>query len=132
MEGTYPVMQGGQPIGSVEVRREGLYYRFRCRCCLTGTVICRLIVYCGGASENLGVLVPVDGEFGLETRLATKRLGNGKPDFRAEPKHSELRGTFVPLSPEEPFSYLSRLKDAYLVRREGQLGICFRESEKSG
>ena len=31
--------------------------------------------------------------------------------------------TFVPIIPEEPFSYLSRLKNAFLVKQAGKIGI---------
>ena len=77
MEGTYGVYFGTNLAGKVQVRRQGLYYRFACRCRLTGEVVCRLRVTCGGRRENLGVVVPVDGGFGLETSLPVKCLGEG-------------------------------------------------------
>ena len=41
-------------------------------------------------------------------------------------KENTNREKYVPVYPEEPFSYMSRLKDAYLERRNGQLGIVIR------
>ena len=32
------------------------------------------------------------------------------------------------LSPEEPFAYLQRLKDAYLAEKDGQIGAQWEES----
>ena len=39
-------------------------------------------------------------------------------------------GTFVPISPEEPFAYISRLKDAYFERRYGQAGVVIPDMKK--
>ena len=75
----------------------------------------------------MGVVVPVGEGFGLETRLPVKRLGEGEMAFFLLPKHDRPRERFVPIYPEEPFSYLSRLKEAYLEKREGQLGAVFPE-----
>lgn len=127
MEGTYEIMLGGEPVGQVTVARQGLYYRFSCRCDLSGEVIYRITVSCGGKSESLGIPVPKDGEFVLDTRLAASRLGEGTPRFAAVPRRPELGGQFVPISPEEPFCYLHRLENAYLARKDGQVGIVIPE-----
>ena len=37
------------------------------------------------------------------------------------------QGKYIPLSPEEPFRYLSRLKQSYLERRNGKVGIVIKE-----
>ena len=87
----------------------------------------RLVASCDGKREDLGTLVPVDGAFGLDKRIPVKRLGEGKPEFLLISKDSARREKFVPVYPEEPFSYMSRLKDAFLERREGQLGLVIRE-----
>ena len=65
----------------------------------------------------------MDGAFGLETKLPVKRLGEGRMEFLLLPKHGTPKAQFVPISPEEPFSYIVRLKEAYLVKRNGQAGI---------
>lgn len=125
MEGTYGVKLGRQQVGKVQVIRMGLYYWFVCRCQLTGGVVCRLGVSCGEKQENLGVLVPMEEGFGLDTRLPVKRLGEGEMAFTLLPKHESNVGQFVPIYPEEPFGYIERLKDAYLVRKCGVLGAEF-------
>ena len=33
------------------------------------------------------------------------------------------RRKFIPISPEEPFAYIERLKKSYLVRKGEQVGI---------
>ena len=127
MVGTFEIKQGEHIIGQVSVEQQGLYYRISCRCNLTGEGMCRLMVACNGKQEDLGTLVPLDVMFGMEKRIPVKRLGEGKPEFLLLSKNSAGREKFVPVYPEEPFSYMSRLKDAYLERRNGQLGIMIRE-----
>ena len=127
MVGTFEIMQGSSPIGKVTVERQGLYYRIVCRCSLTGEVMHHLVVSSGEKREDLGTLVPFDGAFGLEKRVPVKRLGDGEPEFHLLPKHSIPKGKFVPVYPEEPFSYMSRLKDAYLEARDGQVGLMIPE-----
>ena len=119
----YDILQGGQVIGQAVVERQGLYYRFSCRCRLTGQVICRLMVTCGDKCESLGVPVPEKDAFTLHTRISVSRLGEGEMSFRAVPRHNPLEGRFIPLRPEEPFAYLTRLKNAYLENRNGTMGI---------
>lgn len=123
MEGNYEVYFGNDQTGKVQVIRQGLYYQFHCRCKLTGAVMCRLEVVCADRRENLGVLVPVDRGFGLDTRLPVKRFGEGRPRFHIIPKHDKPEGLFIPIIPEEPFSYIERLKDGFLERRNGQVGV---------
>lgn len=128
MEGNYGVYFGSQLAGKVQVLRQGLYYRFICRCKLTGDVVCRLNVSCGQNRESLGVVIPMDGGFGLDTRLPVKKLGEGAMEFYLIPKHEISEGTFVPIYPEEPFSYIERLKDAYLAKKDGQVGVVIRKN----
>ncbi len=127
MVGEYKIGQGGRTIGRVLVEKQGLYYHIHCRCNLTGEVMHKLVARCGAAEENLGVCVPMDGMFGVEKRIPCKRLTEGVPEFFLLPKHENMAGKFVAVYPEEPFSYLSRLKGAYLAHQAQQLGIVLPE-----
>jgi len=122
MVGRYEI---GQGTGYVTVTREGLYYRFSCRCHLTGDVMHHLVVETESGNADLGVCVPMEGQFGTEKRIACKLLGEN-PKFYLLPKHEQMTGRFVPVYPEEPFAYMTRLKDAFLAERSGQLGIVIR------
>lgn len=117
------VFLGNQQAGKVQVTRQGLYYRFICRCRLTDNVVCRLYITCGGQRENLGVVVPEGNGFGLDTRLPVKRFREGEPSFSLIPKHEMADTRFVPIIPEEPFAYIERLKTSFLVKKYGQMGI---------
>ena len=124
MEGIYEIMLWDDPVGKVEVTREGLYYRFRCRCDLTEDTVCRVMA----GKESLGILVPAVEGFELDTKLPVKRFGVGVPEFRLSPNKPVLEGKFIPIKPEEPFAYLERLQDAFLVRRGDEIGICIKEA----
>lgn len=126
---TYDILLGGQTVGKAHVQRQGLYYCFDCRCRLSGDVMCRVTVTCGDRTESLGLLTPEGDQFVLRTKLPVKRLGEGIMEFIAVPKHPELRGKFIPLSPEEPFAYIRRLEDAVLQIRNGQVGVLITEGE---
>ena len=123
MEGNYQILMGGKEIGTAKVTRDGLYYVFDCCCDLSGEVICRLMVTCGTENHNLGIPVPERGAFSLRTRLPVKQLGEGQLRFWVQPNHRSVEGWFVPISPDEPFAYLSRLQDAFLEIREGVPGV---------
>ena len=128
MEGYYEMKFGGQTVGKAQVAREGLYYRFHCRCRLSGDMIAKVLVTTGGHQESLGVLVPNGDGFELRTRIPAKKLGQGTPEFHVVPNRAGVSGQFVPIKPEEPFSYIARLKDAYLACHNGQPGAIIKEA----
>ena len=130
MEGNYPVLMGSQSIGTVKVTRQGLYYRFDCRCRLSGDVMCRLRVSCGEVTRDLGILAPESGAFVLRTGIPVKQLGEGAVQFQVLPRHKPMTGRFVPISPEEPFAYLSRLQDAFLEIRDGVPGLVISDESR--
>ena len=127
MEGVYDIFLAGEAVGQAWVERKGLYWHFSCRCHLSGEVMCRVSLTCGGKETDLGILVPEEGAFVARTRVAASKLGSGEPVFSVIPKHPRLRGRFIPLHPEEPFGYLHRLEDAFLARQNGELGIVIPE-----
>lgn len=131
MQKEYSVFSGGETIGKVWVQRQGLYYQIRCRCDLTGTVRYKLMASCGDITVDLGLCVPQDKQFGVDTKIPIKRLGEGTLSFRLIPRHSSLEGRFVPVSPEEPFGYIRRLQMAHLALQGGAIGILFAETQSS-
>ena len=119
----YEILLGGQGIGKAKVDRQGLYYAISCRCRLSGEVVYKVTVSCGENTESLGILVPEGGAFVLTTRIPIKRLGEGTLMFHAVPRHTQIQGRFMPVTPEEPFAYLSRLGNAFMEVRNGQVGV---------
>ena len=102
MEENYGVYFGNRPVGKVQVTRQGLYYHFLCRCELTGDVMCRLWVTCADKRESLGLVVPVDGGFGLNTSLPVKRLGEGELTFSLRPSMTSPPENLSPFPRRNP------------------------------
>ena len=130
MEENYSVTVGGKHTGKVIVRRQGLYYHFSCRCSLSGEIMYRLMVTCGTVNVNLGILVPENGGFALDTKQPIKRIGEGELRFVLVPKQDIQPVIFVPISPEEPFAYISRLKRSFLAIRNEQMGLMIDEMQE--
>jgi len=124
MVGVYEIKQG---TGTVRVTKEGLYYRFSCHCQLSGEVMQRLVVLTDSGRTDLGVCVPVGDGFGVERKLPCKHFGKN-PQFHLCPKHEGMKGKYVPIYPEEPFAYMTKLKNAFLAERNGQIGIVISET----
>ena len=131
MDGTYDIFMGKEAVGTATVEQQGLYYRFCCKCSISGAVMCRVMVSCNGHHENLGILIPMGDGFGLTTKLAVKRLGKGDFRFRILPKHAKSQGEFIAVYPEEPFAYLTRLQNAFLEVRGGQVGVVIADVSRS-
>lgn len=77
---------------------------------------------------HLGILVPVDDGFGLTTVRPAKLFPSQPVRFCLVTKLESMEGHFVPIIPEEPFAYIERLKDAYLVKKYGQNGILLKDT----
>ncbi|MDD6966611.1 MAG: hypothetical protein SO355_08220 [Candidatus Faecousia sp.] len=127
----YAVHFGDDTVGKAQVTRQGLYYHVVCRCSLSGQVMYCLEASTGEKRVNLGILVPQETGFGLETRFPVSRVGEGELSFRLRPRHDELGGrSFVPITPEEPFAYLERLKEAFLEIQNGKKGASIPKSRE--
>lgn len=122
MEETCEITRSGKAVGRARVRREGLYYCFSCRC--AGSGIFRIRVSRGGKEENLGIPLPENGGFVLETRLPVSRFPAGKFRFFVEEQRREY---FVPVVPGQPFDRLEQLKNARYAERDGIAGVMISE-----
>jgi hypothetical protein len=127
MIGVHPIYLGDDIIGEARIDRQGLYYLFSCRCDLTGEVMCRVVVQTDGGQVNLGIPVPDGWVFTLKTRVPVKHFEGVFKRIFIIPRHPRVKEVFIPLSPEEPFRYLQRLKHARLKVLEGKLGVLLPE-----
>ena len=123
MEKFYSVTCSGKSCGKVSVRKQGLYYHFHCRCTVDREDIYRLVLSCDDHRESLGILIPSEDAFCLRTKVPVKKLPEGEWSFCITSKQMEDNGLFIPISPEEPFAYISRLKESFLTSQNGQPGI---------
>lgn len=120
-----------KPQGKVLVQRQGLYYRICCRCKITDSSRYKLVASCAENTVDLGLCVPTEGEFGVDTKIPIKRLGEGKLTFCLVPKNKIPQGKFVPIFPDKPFPYIQKLKSAHLATQDGQIGILLTEDQNS-
>ena len=123
MKERYPVTLAGRQVGTVHIQQEGLYYRILCDCRLEGKDMYRLLATCGESMVDMGVLIPGEDGFVLNTRLPKKRIGSGDITFFLRSNQRDTEEKFVPLHQDEPFIYLTQLKNARLENRDGVLGI---------
>lgn len=127
MEKVYDVGFMQQKAGQVTLKKEGLYWRIFCRLENLEKGYYRLNVNNGSCVFDLGLCVPVSNGFGMNTTVPIKRIGEEGLTFFLESGKSGKQELFVPIRAEEPFAYLQRLEKAYLDRKDGILGLRFRD-----
>ena len=122
MEGFYEVRLNNAAAGKVQVTREGLYYRIQCRCTVPDDEVYRLLSVSEHGRENIGVVVPENEGYVLNKRIPAKKLPEDS-SFILSAKIEADSGKFIPISPEEPFSYIDQLQSAFLEIQEGNIGV---------
>lgn len=126
MIGTYDVIRNGTVVGSCRILQQGLYYCFDCRCHMTENGILRLWLQDGECALDLGVLIPEGEYFILRKKLPVKTVVTKAPRFHLR-ENAPKCDKFIPVYPEEPFTYLARIKDSYYAQRDGRSGIMLKE-----
>ena len=116
----YDIYAGTQIVGHAEVIKEGLYYRFSCKCMPPDNGIHRIMVSDGSNTKDLGICVPAGEWFCLVTRVPIKYLSEDKLEFTLVPKDKQL---VVSVTTEEPFVDLDKLESAYLQEKDGKAEI---------
>lgn len=127
MEGNYHVYAGDKTVGSVAVSREGLYYRFDCRCRLENKEICKICIACGQEQILLGTLIPEGRQYRLCRKLPVKRFTGETLRFFLS-GHEEKSEIFIEIRENEPFARLEDLKNAVYRVRNGRTGIVIQKT----
>lgn len=126
----YEVMLSGSPVGKARLERQGLYCHVVCRCDLPEERMYRLELRCGEKQVDLGILVPRERGFGLDTRFPANRLGEGEVSFSLRDRNApEKERRFLPVREEEPFEHIEELEQGCLEIREGQMGVSLPPSD---
>jgi hypothetical protein len=118
-------------VGKVQLIRQGLYWRVICRCQCSNDLVRRLYAVWDDGRENLGVLVPEEDGFRLDRRIPVKRLRTDGVKFMLSTGGHSREGKLVPVSPEEPFAYIDRLKHAFLETENGKIQIRIEENPET-
>lgn len=124
---THELSLNGQTVGTVYIKRRGLYYHITCRCKLPSVGMYRIKAFSETAETDLGICIPMGTHFGIETNLPVSRLGEGELTFQIVAKNQEAASRFVPIDPETPFAYISKLEKARLSYRDGIPGVMIAE-----
>ena len=105
-------------VGYAQVKQEGLYYRFSCACTPPDGAIYRIYVSDGKNRRDLGICVPKDGEFVLNTRVPCKYINGENLSFELSSEKQDAIS--VPIKSGESFAYLDQLETARLRVTNGQ------------
>ena len=124
MEGKYEILFDNRQVGTAEVSREGLYYRFSCKCKFPEESLYQIRFYCDDQEYSLGTCIPVSGGFGINTRIPVKAIQKGRPSFYAALKNENTTGKFIPINRDAPISCIEQLAQAHYEIRNGVPGIC--------
>lgn len=117
----YDIYMGTKVVGQAEVIKEGLYYRFSCKCTPPDEGIYRIVVSDAGNTKDLGICVPTGEWFCLVTRVPIKYLPGEKLEFSLVPK--DKQEIAVPVATNEPFSKLDKLDSAHLQEFDDKMEI---------
>lgn len=117
----YDICAGTQVVGQAEVIKEGLYYRFSCKCTPPDDGIYRIMVSDGNNTKDLGICVPAGEWFCLVTRVPIKYLSGEKLEFTLVSK--DRQELAVPVAMDEPFADLDKLESAYFQEKDGKAKI---------
>ena len=123
MKKQFEIFMQSQPIGTVTVQKDGLYFSFLCICYMPDKGIYRISVDDGKHSENLGVLIPDGDRYVLTAKLPQKRFQTDNFSFQVSDGEKRASGNNVPLAEDKPFLHISKLRNSYLTAIDGQLYI---------
>lgn len=117
----YDIYVDTQVVGQAEVIKEGLYYRFSCKCTPPDEGVYRIIVSDGENTKDLGICVPTGEWFCLVSRVPIKYLPGERLEFTLIPKDKQEK--VVSVATDEPFADLDKLDSAHLQQSNGKTEI---------
>ena len=123
MEGNWSVYFENKVVGTCRIWKEGLYYRFHCRCDKVTETVVRLLLQCGDTTVDLGILIPVDSQFGLEKKLAVRNVPAGEPRFSIKVLSEQSNERFIPVREDGKFDALSNLENGRFGKQAGIVGV---------
>lgn len=117
----FDILMDTQVVGQAEMTKEGLYYRFTCKCTPPDDAVHRIVVSDGKHTRNLGICVPTGEWFCLVSRVPVKYLPGENLRFTLIPKdaHKEM----IPVETDISFSGLDKLESACLQETDGNSEI---------
>lgn len=107
----YQITWNGSSVGNAELHKEGMFYRFLCRCRLPNKGLYRVIVTDGENKYDLGICVPEGNGYSCVARVPCNQLKGNNLSF-ALMGSEEKRG--ITIASGKPFAHLDKLNAARL------------------
>lgn len=123
LESQYDIYHKGTVIGKAVLHKEGLYYEICCRCAIPGDTMYRVKIICGETEKDLGICVPKGRELILNKRLPAKDFSGDVPIFHLREHNQNIRGKFIRVEQNEPFTYIAHLKNAHWHIKDDTQGV---------
>ena len=123
----YRIIWNEEPVGTVNVKKEGLYYRFSCICRPAEKRIYKIYVSDGCTETDLGICVPEGEDFVLNTKIPSKYFQQETFLFRLVPKQGKR--ILVPIKDGMSFPYLEKLNDSCVKTFNGVRCIVIDQSQ---
>lgn len=117
----YTIYNNGSAVGVACIKTEGLFAVISCCCIPENDRPYRLYLNSGSNQIELGVCPPGDQ---LVRRISAKSVGKGDISFTAREAVDDKQG--IAIEEAQPFPYLEKLPQAYLVQVTASLCIEFR------
>ena len=121
MQKCFPITYNGEPAGTMNVTKEGLYYQFQGQCSFRKNDYYRIIAKYPGGTKDLGLCVPIGNSFLLQKRVSAKEIPYDNWSFYATDSSSTPR--FIGVKDDQPFLYLSSLEYAVFSAENGGCGL---------
>ena len=112
-------------VGTVLLKKQGLYYQLECFCNIPMKNRYNLILMCDD-EINLGICVPYQNGFGLRTRMKMSAIKPDRIHFKLTSENEAQRVEFYPVYENKSFEHIDKLGDSCLRIQEKQIGIMFR------
>ena len=128
----YSIIWNGHSVGTVEMQKEGMFYRFICYCKLPDEGIYRITVRDDENVYDLGVCVPNGNTYICITRVPCNKLNGNKLSF-ALSNDNDRKG--IPIATGKTFAHLEKLNTARMHIANGQAEIIidpFQDQQGSG
>ena len=117
----YKIYAGSEVVGQAEVIKEGLYYRFSCKCTPPNDSVHRIMVSDGINTRDLGICVPTGEWFCLVSRIPVKSLPGEKLEFALVPRDGQIYA--IAVVENGSFPALDLLESAHFQERNGHAEI---------
>ena len=110
-------------VGTANIKRNGLYYQIHCRCNVPDDRVYRLMAKCDGRSVDLGVCVPFEDGFGVDTMVSVKKIGTDSISFYLTDRKESSDEKFIQIKEGEPFDGTEHLMNSRFEMRGNAPGL---------